>query len=124
MSATVRQHGFIAVLLRPIEDEEAREELSEKLHDAGSKLGISYDGSLVFYDANRQEDYEVRENIYGLFFGHDVSLRAKMEAELLTHNLMIDGRTMRPYNCIYWNGSDSPLSLLTKEQFFMKTDQI
>lgn len=124
MSSTVRQHGFIAALARPIQSTEAREELSEKLYDAHSKLGVNYEGTLVFFDANRQEDPEVREDIYGLFFGHDVSLRAQMEAELLKHNLLIEGRTMRPYNCIYYNGGDSPLSMLTKAQFFQKTGQI
>lgn len=123
MSSTVRQHGFVAVLSRPIPGE-AREDLAEKLWNDKSKLGISYDGMLVYFDANKQEDWRVREDVYGLFFGHDVSLREQMEAELLKQNLMIDGHTMRPYNCIYYNGGDSPLDLLTKEEFFRKTQQV
>lgn len=123
MSSTVRQHGFVAVLARPI-PEDQREELTEKLYNAKSKLDINYEGTLVYFDANRHESWEVREDVYGLFFGHDVSHREQMEAELLAHNLMIDGHTMRPYNCIYYNGSDSPLDLLSKEDFFRKTQQV
>lgn len=122
MSSTVRQHGFIAVLARPILKED-REELSEKLYEEGSKLDFNGDGTLVFFDVNRHADIDVREDIYGLFFGHDVSHRATMEAELLKYNLLINGYTMRPYNCIYYNGGDSPLWDLTKEEFLRKTQQ-
>lgn len=123
MSSTVRQHGFIAVLARPIPKDQ-REDLTEKLYDSKSNLNINYDGSLVYFDAFQHENIDVREDIYGLFFGHDVSHREQMEAELLKHNLMIDGHTMRPYNCIYYNGADSPLDELTKEEFLQKTQQI
>ncbi|UZV39807.1 hypothetical protein [Xanthomonas virus PB119] len=122
MSSTVRQHGFIAVLVRPIPEED-REELSEKLYEAKSHLDFNGAGDLVFFDANRHETYDVREDIYGLFFGHDVSHRTAMEAELLKHNIMIMGYTMRPFNCIYYNGADSPLWGLTKEEFLRKTEQ-
>lgn len=123
MSSTVRQHGFIAVLARPISEED-REELWNKLYESESNLGVNYEGTLVYFDANQHKSLSSREDVYGLFFGHDVSHREQMEAQLLKHNLMIDGHTMRPYNCIYDNGADSPLDDLTKEEFFRKTQQV
>lgn len=123
MSSTVRQEGFIAVLARPIPEEDL-ENLIEKLYDSKSKLDINSEGTLVYFDANRHEHYSVREDIYGLFFGHDVSHREQMEAELLKHNLMIDGHTMRPYTSIYHNSSESYLDRLTKEEFMRKTLQV
>lgn len=124
MSTTVRQYGLIAVLQKPLSPE-AREVIEERLYADKMHISTNYEGTLVFFDANKQKPYHVRENIYGLFLRApaNAELRQVMYDELLKQNILIHGDTMQPYNCIYYNGSDSPLALLTKEKFLTETGQ-
>jgi hypothetical protein len=116
MSETVRQYGFVAVLLKPL-SEEQREEISETLWDEKSDLGINYEGTLLYSDLNSHKSYREREDIYGLFLGNKDFDETPFVEEAIRRGLDIDGNTITSYNCIYYNGSDSPLDELTKDEF-------
>lgn len=115
MSSTVRQYGFVAALLTPL-TEEQREEIDEKLYDEKSDLGVVYSGELLYINFNQHKSLREKENFYGLFLGSkDWDHRSFVE-EAAGRGLYLDLTTIRPYNCIYYNGSDSPLDMLTKDK--------
>jgi len=117
MSSTVRQYGFIAALLNPIPENEL-EELHERLYDDKKGIGINYDGSLVYFDANRTKSFRERENIYGLWIGNSDTNPEKFLKTISEYGFEIILESLKPYNCIYYNGSDSPLDMLEKKDFY------
>ncbi|WP_244832367.1 hypothetical protein [Caballeronia sp. TF1N1] len=124
MSSTVKQYGFIAVLVATVTSEE-REELLEQLWAEKTGLGFTYDGRMVYVDFMSNKPYRERENFYGLTLGGDDTY-AEGETiddfrELLkAHNLEIHEHTIRAYSCIYYNGGDSYLDDITHEEFMSK----
>lgn len=115
MSSTVRSYGFIAVLVSPL-SEEQREVLSDQLYLAKSNLNVNYEGTLIYCDYNFNKSYAKRENVYGLFIGNNGLTEAEFIQEA-NGLLGIDVDTVQPYNCIWYNGSDSDINLLTKSEF-------
>jgi hypothetical protein len=116
MSSTVRSYGFIAVLNSPISADD-REELHERLWQQEGYIGTNYDGTLVFCDFNRNKSRSERENVYGLFIGQQDMDRDALPRECHKCGLPMELETMKPYNCIWYNGGDCPLYSLTKEEF-------
>lgn len=115
MSDNVRSYGFIAVLKEPVEDVP---ELSEKLWDGKSPIRINYEGTLIFADFSLLKPYSERSDIYGLWIGgHEEMDYGAVCLECRKYGLKIDMSTVKPYNCIWYNGSDSPMDQLTKEKF-------
>lgn len=120
MSSTVRSYGFIAILKMPITNEDEREAFSEQSWEQERGLGMNMEGTLVFSDANAHQSSRIREDIYSLSVGNsgqDTAAKAKFIADLATANLEIDVESIQPYNCIWYNGSDCPVILLTKKEF-------
>jgi hypothetical protein len=123
MSDTVRSYGFIGVLKSPVTID--LEELSERLWDAGSDLDITYAGGLAYIDFNRHANYCTRTNIYGLTFSGTTPKGSPtmLIDEAAKYGLEIDPATIRSFNCIWWNGSDNPVSMLKKDDFLIQTKQ-
>jgi hypothetical protein len=123
MSTTVRSYGFMALLATPITDPDEREEISERLWEAHSTLGINGEGTLVYSDQNANADMRTREDIYGLNLGKDASTGSVSDFANAVHaaELEIDLTTVQPYSCIWYNGSDSDMDTLTKAQFMQRT---
>lgn len=120
MSSTMRQYGFVAVLLKPLNEEE-REEANENLWNEKSDLSVTYDGTLLYVDYNSQKSLDERENIYGLHLGSPAPEGLKEFIELAAASgFNLDLTTIQPYNCIYYNGGDSPLDMLTKEKLLAR----
>jgi hypothetical protein len=119
MSSTVRSYGFIAVLRVPILEDQ-RDDLNEKLYDEKSDIRVGYSGELLHIDFNRNKPYHIKEDIYGLFIGSDKYDPKGFLEEAGHHNLFVDLLTLRPYNCIWYNGTDNPVDMLTKEEFLKK----
>jgi hypothetical protein len=120
MSSTVRQYGFVAVLLKPLSEEES-EEANENLWNEKSELSVTYDGTLLYVDYNSNKSLSERENIYGLHLGSLAPQGLKQFIELAAASgFDLDLTTIQPYNCIYYNGGDSPLDMLTKEKLLAK----
>lgn len=120
MSSTVRQYGFVAALLKPLNEEE-REEANENLWSEKSDLSINYSGELLYVDFNANKSLDERENIYGLSLGSLAPEGLKEFVELAANSgFDLDLTTIQPYNCIYYNGGDSPLDMLTKEKLLAR----
>lgn len=120
MSSTVKQYGFIAVLKKPLTDEE-REEAGEVLYDEKVPLGLTYAGDLVYVDWNLRKPYGVREDFYGLNIGSEKPAEGETKEDFLSllaqRSFEIEAGTVRPYSCIYYNGSDSPLDEMGAAKF-------
>lgn len=117
MSSTVKSYGFVAVLDDPIPEDE-QEDLQELLYESKSKLQINNEGTLVYMDFNLHEPYSVREDIYGLILGECTKEgRARFTKAVHAADLTITVGTIQPYDEIWYNGSDSVISCLTKEKY-------
>lgn len=118
MSDNVRSHGFIAVLKEPFEN---IEEISDKLWRENSELQVNCEGTLAYIDFNLRLPYAMRHDIYGLHIG---AVRQAdtipFEAECQKYGMAVDMQTVKPYNCVWYNGCDSPMSELTKEEFLKR----
>lgn len=120
MSSDVRSIGFIAVLTSPVVDD-AIEALGDALRAADSTLGINSDGTLIYSDVMANRPCADREDIYAFDIGHtgerskDAFLR-----ELAKAGIEVELGTVEPYSCIWYNGSDCPATLLTKEEFLSR----
>jgi hypothetical protein len=118
MSSTVRQYGFIAALKDAIDDDE-REAGNENQWENKTGIRVGYSGELVYIDFNYEKGIRERENFYGLFLGSAKPLPGESREDFVAamHRWMYDIEidSIQPYSCIYYNGSDSPLDMLTKK---------
>lgn len=117
MSDNVRSYGFIAILKEPVADVS---ELSDKLWTDKSPLLLNYEGTLVFVDFNLRKSYAEQTDFYGLFIGNEEMDPAELTIESMKYGLDIDEATIKPYTCVWYNGVDSPMDTLTKEEFLKK----
>jgi len=125
MSSTVRSYGFIGVLAAPFATPEAREAFCEAIWDKETPLDVTYDGALAYIDYNKQAPLREREDIYFLDLGGADPAKTPQDlvAEAAKHGLAVDPASIRPFNCIWYNGSDSPVDMLTKAAFLARTGQ-
>ena len=112
MSGIDRSYGFIAILETPFSEEE-REAIEERFYEDKSNLSITYDGQCVYYDFNKDGD---ENSIYFTQIGSSDSDLSKFENELNRYQLLIKSNTTKPFNCIYYNGCDNPIDMITKEK--------
>jgi hypothetical protein len=118
MSSNVRSYGLMAILDPAIE---RTEEFSEKLYDENSLIQVNYEGTLVYFDENISSDF--RDDIYGLWFGLPESNMEVFTNELNRFGLKINSNTVRPFHCVWYNGSDSDMDMLSLEEFKKQTGQ-
>ncbi len=117
MSDNVRSYGFIAAIQEGSELPDL-EELNEKLWEAKSTISVNYEGTLVFSDLSRAKSYSNRTDIYGFQIGgFDELDQDAFKKECEKHGISIDMATVKPYHCIWYNGTDSPMDQLKKEDF-------
>lgn len=120
MSTTVISKGFIAVLVNPIPADQM-EDMLEKLYNVNDGfLKITYDGKLLYSDEYELKKYSEREFCGDLFIVGSIRAGAGRQAFIEKAAAMgfeVDTETDQPYTCIWYNGSDSPVSCLTKEEF-------
>jgi hypothetical protein len=114
MSDNVRSYGFIAVLKKPFDD---IEEINEKLWREESQVQVNYEGTLAYIDFSLRKSCAERSDFYGLFIGNEQRDPAELTIEAAEHGLDIDESTIKPYTCIWYNGTDSDMSTLEKEEF-------
>jgi hypothetical protein len=117
VSDNVRSYGFIAVLTNPFED---IEEISETLWRAKSLVQVNNEGTLAYIDFNLRKSYAERSDFYGLFIGSEHMDPAELTIEAAKHGLDIDESTIKPYTCVWYNGVDSDMAMLEKEEFLKK----
>ena len=118
MSTTVISQGFIAVLKKPIKNKEL-EDLSESLYESSNGLHINYDGTLIYFDAYSLLPYSKREFYSDLFIVGAQKSEKEYEfiSLLCSAGFEIEVETVKPYTCVWYNGADSPMSTMTKEEF-------
>lgn len=112
MSEDVLSYGVMVPLNRKLTREET-EEYGEILYDQGSLVHFNYEGTLAFTD-NRDEPY-------GISFGFEYQDDSKMFQDLEQFGLTIDQTKARSYRCMWYNGVDSSMSLMTLEKFLALT---
>lgn len=108
--------GFIAELLTPVGDHstETWEEKQEALYAADSKLELNYEGTLLFSTDFDKPVYDFS----GMHFG-----KPKKEAEAgfvsrcALVGLPVKLDSVQPYFSHWYNGADSPMSMLTLAEF-------
>lgn len=122
MSDDVRSQGFIAVLKYRFPSAR-RDELDRVLYKLGSTLGLNSEGTLIYSDANIHKSFDERSDIYELFIGESDATGAKAAflKEIVDAQLEADLATIQPYSCVWNNGSDCPVVLLTKENFLERS---
>lgn len=107
MSETVRVQGYIAKLVKPFSDDERDAFMEEN----DWTPGLNYEGTL-FYVGDQLDD------IYDLTIGNyipDNFDRIVKAAEKF--GVEIDENSIRPFDCIYYNGGDCPIDMLTVEEY-------
>lgn len=126
MSTTVRSYGLIAVLKNPPVGEEEREALEDELYAEASDLGFNNAGDLLVLDYNRRADYREREDIY-IFTIDGKSMKGgapvdpqDIVKEAAEYGFEIDEASIKPFDCIWYNGVDCPVDMMTKEEFLAR----
>lgn len=115
MSENVRTTGFFAILKNPVSQDKEKEELSDKLYDS-SNLRINYEGTMV-YSIETEDDC-----CYGLFISKDKTDISKKDisnfiSECESNDLVISHKNISNYTCIWYNGVDSDMAMLTLEEY-------
>lgn len=124
MSTTVRSYGFMALMVTPLTREQMYgpddcSGLVEDLYDKKINLNLTYDGTIVYSDMLQHAPYSQREAFDVFYIGSETEAGSKTEFLQLCaqHGLDIHPNTIQPYVCIWYNGSDSPMSTLEKAEF-------
>ncbi len=122
MSEDIRSYGYMAALAQSISEDQL-EDLQEKWCEDKVQFRINYEGTLVYQDMSIGKSLSEREHIYGLTLGKDTILGSTEDfiAQTVALGLAVIADTVQPYNCIWYNGSDSDMSLLSLEEFQTRT---
>lgn len=113
MSETVFSKGFMAILKKPMSEEE-REEFNDTMYDNGSGLSVNYEGTIV-YSEKREED------IYFFQVGvGTVPDLEKFRKQLDDYSINIEPNTIKYWMEIWYNGGDSNHDMLTLEEYRKK----
>lgn len=120
MSKNVMSSGQMVPLSRKITREE-REEWEELLWDQGSSVHFNYEGTLAYTDFRTEDEY-------GLHFeGETPTLSAAQNDSpfdvLKQFGLSIANDQGRFYRCLWYNGADSDMGMMTLEKFLKRTGQ-
>lgn len=107
MSTTMISIGCMAVLATPLDYDTAANDLYEK------GLYINYDGTLVYSKTTNVESCEFDE----LHIVRPEEGKHKLLVAAAKAGLSIEADTVKPFFCHWYNGSDSPMSTITKEEF-------
>lgn len=117
MSCDVMSRGLMAPLLTPVSREDY-DDLMEQLWDDGSPLRINYEGTLAWIEVTSEDGY-------GLSFGVDNECSPEeLGLAGLVYDLRIALDQARPFSCLWYNGSDSDMSMLSVEDFLKRTEQV
>ncbi|UKL14766.1 hypothetical protein C121_33 [Stenotrophomonas phage C121] len=129
MSSTVVSRGLIAVVVNTDErlnlynhskrDDALRDEMSDRLWESRSGLHLNYEGTLVYFDELSHATWEERENYYGLQIQCELGQVEIDEFIGLCNDygISVDPSTIKPYQCIWYNGSDNPMDTMKIGKF-------
>ena len=114
MSEDVMSVGVMVPLNRKITEEE-REEWNELLYDQGSEVSLSYYCDMAYTDEGGEA--------YGISFGLLPVNNISVFDDLKQFGIWIEEEKARPYRCLWYNGADSDMNMMTREQFLNITNQ-
>jgi hypothetical protein len=114
MSEDVMSVGVMVPLNRKITEEE-RDEWSEILWDQGSNVNLSYYCDMVYTDEGGEA--------YGISFGEMPVKNISAFYDLKQFGIWIEEDKARSYRCLWYNGADSDMSMMTREEFLKTTNQ-
>ena len=115
MSSNVMSVGVMAPLSRTITKEE-RDEWSEILWEQGSIVQFSYYCDMVYTEESGDE--------YGITFGEMPIVNIAHFEVLKQFGIWTEEGRARAYRCLWYNGSDSDMDMMTREKFLQMTKQI
>lgn len=92
--------GWIGILQTPVD----HEAVSEILYEAGDKLGVNYDGTLIYSKEVDGNDYE-----FGLKVGAQSTKEQFIEAVRAAGYYVDTAQGVQPYVCHWYNGVDFPV---------------
>lgn len=110
MSGYVVNTGFMAEIQNPVPENEWSK-YNDKFYDDDADININYEGTII-YSTDTEEDV----SDYGLKFGNYNNVQQFVE-NAKKYGLIIKEDTIRTYSCIWYNGADSDMSLLTLKEF-------
>ena len=111
MSTNVSSYGIMAPILSETPE---WEELQDMLGEDGSRLQINYDQTLAYIDLGGKGEDEIQ-------FSGGVSAE-ELAVAAIPYNIRIAMDRACSFNCTWYNGGDSPLDLITLEQFYRRTE--
>ena len=114
MSEDVMSVGVMVPLNRKLTEEE-REEWEEILWDQGSSVHLSYYRDMAYTDEGGEA--------YGISFGLLPVNNIAAFDDLKQFGIWIEEDKARPYRCLWYNGADSDMSMMTREKFLNITKQ-
>lgn len=111
MSDNVLSYGYMAILAIPVGNHhtEAWEELEESLE--GTELSLNYDGTVIYSDQCPDTNDDA---MYRLVM-ETPEMREEFMDAITAHGIEIIGDP-RFYSCVWYDGSDSPMSEVHTKQ--------
>lgn len=112
MSRDVYSRGLMAPIINPALDPEALEIIQELIFEENGRLQINYEGTLAYIS-------EDEEDAYGLTLGSpsDEFSPEELGVAGIAFGIQVALDQCLPFSCGWYNGGDSPLDMLTLEEF-------
>lgn len=114
MSEDVMSVGVMVPLNRKITEEEC-EEWQDILWDQGSSVHLSYYCDMAYTDDGGET--------YGISFGEMPTKDTSAFEDLKQFGIWIEEEKARPYRCLWYNGADSDMNMMTRKKFLDITSQ-
>lgn len=111
MSTTMITCGYMAVLETPIPEADWEAAVAS-LEVRDNKLGLNYDGTIIYSRETSVESCDFA----GLHLPNEQGKHDFMIATAKA-NYSVVFKTVNPFFCQWYNGSDSPMSTITKTEF-------
>lgn len=105
--------GYMAVLAEAV-DESDWDKKNDDLYNAGDKLALTYDGTIIYSTDINTVLYEFDMCIGNPSTVEDFIMRCK------SNGFVVDVPTIQPYTSAWYNGADSPMSCTTLQSFLKK----
>lgn len=94
---------------------EERDEWNEILWEQNSSVSLSYYRDMAY-------THELGDE-YGISFGEMHSVTLADFEDLKQFGIWIEEDKARPYRCLWYNGADSDMDMMTREKFLKMTKQ-
>ena len=114
MSSNVMSIGVMAPLNTTITKQQ-REEWQEILWEQGSPVHLSYYNDMAYTEEHGDE--------YGISFGEMPSTNLAQFEDLKQFDIWIEEDKARSYRCLWYNGADSDMDMMTRKKFLDRTNQ-